>query len=105
MSSIVQPSLAFSNLTYPTQECDFQRAGTLEDLSRCVSRLVTFSLLSFTAWVNSIVWLSLDNTTNFRMYHGCNYGFILGGVVALMAGSLAQVSTRRGNEAVDVRSG
>lgn len=39
-----------------------------------------------------MVWLAIYDTTNFLMYHLCNYGFVFGALTATLTHSVAAVS-------------
>ncbi|XP_050733557.1 uncharacterized protein LOC127007069 [Eriocheir sinensis] len=80
---------ATARIIFIIMDTDFPCPASLRDLKQSISRLVAFSMLGFTGWVTSLVWLSIYNTDNFLMCHLCNYGFIFGGLMAALANSLA----------------
>ncbi|XP_063873944.1 uncharacterized protein LOC135107698 isoform X1 [Scylla paramamosain] len=71
----------------------FPGGTSLQDLQQCVARLVAFTVLGFTTWVTSIVWLAQNpNMDESIVYHACNYGFVISSVVAGLAGGLLRIT-------------
>ncbi|MPD04993.1 hypothetical protein E2C01_100710 [Portunus trituberculatus] len=70
----------------------FPSGETLQDLHQCVARLVAFTVLGFTTWVDSVVWIAqLPDDEKAIVYHACNYGFVISAIVAGLAGGLLRV--------------